>query len=213
MKYVLTITAILMVLTMTACGPKSAEYGVKGAAGGAVSASFVGAMTDLIVDGEVITYRLARNAVGGAVAGGTAGAVVGHQQDKADAEQEKAAEQAVASGSAATDAELAALKKKIGPDNVKGLQQLMLCQHEEAYRTGLGTARSDNPDYKETGLVLQAMVDRDRGNMDGVNQILPEIVKMNDKLADLAAAQKGLEDLHQMLVDERKIQGKSPTCN
>ena len=53
MKYALTITAILMVLTMTACGPKSAEYGVKGAAGGAVSASFVGAMTDLIVDGKV----------------------------------------------------------------------------------------------------------------------------------------------------------------
>ena len=42
MKYVLTITSILMVLTMTACGPKSTEYGVKGAAGGAVSASFVG---------------------------------------------------------------------------------------------------------------------------------------------------------------------------
>ena len=77
----------------------------------------------------------------------------------------------------------------------------------------MGTARSDNPDYKETGLVLQAMVDRDRGNMDGVNQVLPEIVKMNDKLVDLAAAQKGLEDLQKMLVDERKIQGKSPTCN
>ena len=212
MKYLLAITSILLAFTIYACGPKSAEYGVKGAAGGAVSASFVGAMTDLIVDGEVNTYRLTRNAVGGAVAGGTAGAIVGHQQDKADTAQDKAAEQAVASGATATDAEVAALKKKIGPDNVNGLKQLVQCNHEAAYRSGMTAARSDNPDFKEAGLVVQALVDRDRGNMEGANRVLPEIVEMNDKLADLTAAQKGLEDLHQMVVDERKINGAKPAC-
>lgn len=212
MRNLVFITAVLLTLLLSACGPKSAEYGVKGAAGGAVSASFVGAVTDLIVDGEVNSYRLTRNMVGGAVAGGTAGAIVGHQQDKADTAQDKAAEQAVAAGATATDAETEALKKKIGPDNVRGLKQLLLCKHEEAYRIGLSTARSDNPNYKETGLVLQALVDKDRGNMDGANRVLPAIVEMNDKLDDLSAAQKGLEDLHQMLVDERSVQGMSPTC-
>ena len=93
MKYLMVMTAVLLTILFSACGPKSAEYGVKGAAGGAVSASFVGAVTDLIVDGEVNSYRLTRNMVGGAVAGGTAGAIVGHQQDKADTAQDEAAEQ------------------------------------------------------------------------------------------------------------------------
>ncbi len=212
MKYLLLLTVVLLTFTFSACGPKSAEYGVKGAAGGAVSASFVGAVTDLIVDGEVNTYRLTRNAVGGAVAGGTAGAIVGHQQDKADTAQDKAAEQAVTSGATATDAEVEALRKKIGPDNVNGLKQLVKCKHEDAYRIGLGTARSDNMNYKEAGLVLQALVDKDRGNMDGANRVLPELVEMSAKLADLSAAQKGLEDLHQILIDERRVQGMNPTC-
>ena len=207
------LVVVLSLYAMTACGPKSAEYGTKGAAGGAVAGSFVGAMTDLIVDGRVDTYRLKRNAVGGAVAGGTAGAIAGHQQDKADVQKAEAAEQAVTSGAAATDSERQALQQKIGKENTQALQALVQCRHEEAYRIGLGTARSDNTDHKEAGLIIQALVDRDRGNMDGANRVLPEIVEMNKKLADLTDAQKGLENLHQILVDERKVQGINPSCN
>lgn len=205
----------LVLVAMTGCSATSAEYGSKGAAIGAVSGSFVGAMTDLIIDGKVDTDRLARNAVAGAVAGGTAGAVAGYQKDKAS---EKAAEsgdakaepQAVASTS---DVKGEDLKQRIGAQNVSGLEMLVACRHADAYRTGQQTARADNTSYRDAGLILQALVDHDRGNSDGVARILPVIVEKIEKVTDQTSAEKGLSELQQMLDDERSAQGLNPSCN
>lgn len=202
---------LFLLVILGGCSATSAEYGAKGAAAGAVSASFVGAVTDLIIDGKVDSSRLERNLVGGAVAGGTAGAVAGYKKDKA-AEQKNKTTTAQPVKVADSNAENEALEQKIGQQNVAGLNALVACQHEAAYRIAIQTAGSENADHSLAGLILQAMVDNDRRNTEGVARLLPKIVETSDKVNDLSAAQNGLEKLQQKLTDERQIQGLSPVC-
>ena len=207
---------IIFVLSMVmdGCTATTTEYAAKGAAAGAVSASLVGAMTDLIVDGRVNTYRLSRNMVGGAIAGGIAGGIAGSQQEAAAREKAGArkTEQTSVPATDKSEAEIEALAKQIGPDNLNALKALVQCRHEDAFRTALQTSGSDNTDFREAGLIIQALVDRDRGNTAGVDRILPEVIAMNDELGDMATAQLGLEDIYNVLQDERKVQGLDVTC-
>lgn len=201
---------LVLSMVMAGCTATTAEYAAKGAAAGAVSASLVGAMTDLIVDSRVITYRLSRNMVGGAIAGG----IVGSQQEVAAREKAgtRKTEQTSVPATDKSEAEIEALAKQIGPDNLNALKALVQCRHEDAFRTALQTSGSDNTDYREAGLIIQALVDRDRGNTAGVDRILPEVIAMNDELGDMATAQLGLEDIYNVLQDERKVQGLDVTC-
>jgi hypothetical protein len=162
----------------------------------------LGAVTDLIVDGRVNTYRLERNLVGGAVAGGVAGAAAGHQQD-VRAEQQRRA-QAAAAADREPDRELVA---KIGKDNYAALGALLNYRHEEAYRRALKATRSKNRAYQESGYVIQALVDKDRGHADGVQEAVTQFLDLNDTVKGEQEARKGLDDLYQLLEDERKVKG------
>lgn len=206
--------SLILPAIIAGCSATTTEYAAKGAATGAISASFVGAMTDLIVDGRVNTYRLSRNLVGGAIAGGVAGGMAGAQKEEAT-EKKAAAQQAsyaAAPDKDVTDAEIEALIKEIGPDNVDALKALVLCRHEEAFHIALKTSRSEDPDYREAGLIIQALTDRDRDNTAGIERVLPEVVALNGNIEDVEAAKQGLEDIYNVLIDERKIQGLNPVC-
>lgn len=207
-KVSLTFTGFVLTAFLAGCSSTAVEHAAGGAAAGAVSATFVGAMTDLIVDGRINTYRATRAAVGGAVAGGTAGAIAG--QAKHEAEEKRKAEQAAREADAGPSA--GDLAKEIGADNVKALSQLVQCRHEEAYRLALMTARQDNRKYQEVGLALQALVDRDRGNSEGEDRAVRAFVERSDELDDMAVAKAELEKLHELLRDERRVQGKNPEC-
>ncbi len=201
-------------LLLAGCTATTAEYAAKGAAAGAVSASFIGAMTDLIVDGRVNTYRLSRNMVGGAIAGGIAGGVAGSQAEEAAVEKATAREMErtpiLETEESADEAE--SLEKSIGRENVNALKALVQCRHEDAFRKALQTSRSENPEYREAGLIVQALVDRDRGNSAGVDRVLSEVIAMNDKLEDITSARQGLDDIYIILQDERRIQGLDVAC-
>ncbi len=201
-------------LLLAGCTATTAEYAAKGAAAGAVSASFIGAMTDLIVDGRVNTYRLSRNMVGGAIAGGIAGGVAGSQAEKTAVEKANAREmeKTLILETEESDDEAESLEKSIGPDNVNALKSLVQCRHEDAFRKALQTARSENPEYREAGLIVQALVDRDRGNTAGVDRVLPEVISMNDELEDMTSARQGLDSIYIILQDERRIQGLDVAC-
>ncbi len=196
---------LILGLSFLGCSGKTAEYSAKGAAAGAVSASLVGAVTDLIIDGRVNTHRLERNIVGGAVAGGIAGGVAGHAKDKAEKEQKES--------SAPPSDDYAALEKEIGPQNIAGLEQLINCRHKEAFALGLETEKSDNPSYSEAGLILQILVDHDRNNREGVTSGITRLGQVNDKIGNKETAMKELDALSSALQDERKIQGHNPICN
>ena len=199
----LTLSAIGLALT-AGCSSNMVSKGVGGAAAGAVSGSMLGAVTDLIVDGEVNTYRLKRNMVSGAIAGGTAGAAVGHKQDKAE-EAAKAPPKAPAGS--ASDKELI---EKIGEDNYRALEHLVHYQYEEAYRSALKASESKNSVHRDTGLAMQALIDLDRGNRDGMNDSIDAFLEVSDTVADRDAAEKGLNELQKELKQERKIQGIRP---
>lgn len=201
---------VLTLVILAGCGGKSAEYAAKGAAGGAVSAALVGAVTDIIVDGQVNPHRLERNLVAGAVAGGVAGGIAGA---KVPAQKDGAENQAGSEARPTQDDKYAQLEKEIGPENMKGLENLVSCQHNEAFAIGLNTEKSSNPEHSEAGLILQILVDQDRDNVDGVAQALDKLLKKNSQISSLDNARAELDKLWAALKDERRIQGKAPDCS
>ena len=199
MKRLSTVVLTLaMLLTITGCTSNMLGKGAGGAAAGAFSASFIGAATDLIIDGRVNPDRLARNAVGGAIGGGMAGAAVGHQQDV------QAAQKAAQASAQAGDAEL---QKKIGKMNYRALVALVNKQHAEAYRDTIDATRSKERDVKAAAYGIQALIDLDRGNAEGVSEALASFIAIDDEVDDIKAARAGLDQLHKELQQERRIQG------
>jgi hypothetical protein len=193
------------------CGTNAFHKGVGGAAAGAVSASFVGALTDLIVDGRVNTYRLQRNMVSGAIAGGATGAAVGAQQDRQQAAQKQARrEQAARQQAQDEQTSERELVKRIGKDNYRALEDLIHFRHKDAFARTLKSTRSKNTSYQAAGYAIQALVDNDRGNADGVAEALEKFLGVSDEVDSMKEAQKGLKDLAQGLHDERRVQGIRP---
>jgi hypothetical protein len=188
-----SVTALCLVAAIITlgCSTNMRKKAAGGAAVGSLSASFVGAATDLILHGKVNTDHLAHNMVSGAVGGATAGAVVAHKEDK---QTEKNA-----TAHAAKE-----LEAKIGSENYSALNDLLNYQYADAYAKTLNTVKSRKKSEKEAALIIQALVDKDRGNKDGMQESLAEFVKLR---GDEAKASKGLDDLHGELKDMRKIQG------
>jgi hypothetical protein len=195
----LTLLIALICLLTSGCSSNMFNKGVGGAAAGAASASLVGALTDLIVDGRVNTYRLQRNVVGGAIAGGAAGAAVGHRQDAAKAQAQQR--------QAPPDPPDKALIKEIGKDNYKALTDLVYYRHEDAYARTLKSVRSRNEDHQAAGYAIQALIDEDRNNPEGVMDAIEEFLKVSTEVQDMKEARKGLEDLTRELADERRVKG------
>ena len=198
------LASLLAILLFSGCGTNMFKLGVGGAAGGAVSASLLGAVTDLIVDGEVNTYQLQRNMVSGALAGGTAGAVVGHQKYKTE-EQVKAASTPPPPPAAEKD-----LVKKVGKDNYRALEDLVHYRHADAYKSATKAVKSNNQTYQEAGYAIQALVDLDRDNTDGMQEAISQLLQLDGAVKDAKAAEKGLKALQGELQDERKAQGIRP---
>ncbi len=202
---VVTTLLLSFLMIFSGCSQKSTEYGAAGAASGAIGASMVGALTDLIVDGEIDPYRLQRNMVSGAIVGGAAGAVAGHQVDKQ-------AEKAAAKPEPASSSEDEDLKNMIGATNYQALGQLISCQHDEAFRLTLESARSSDLDHELAAYAIEALIDTDRGNEEGKVRALEAFIAKDDKIRSLEVAERELKKLYERLQDERRIRGKSMTC-
>lgn len=199
------ITSAGCAVLVSGCSTNMLSKGVGGAAAGATSASLLGAVTDLVIDGEVNTSRLQRNLVSGALAGGTAGAVVGHQQDQQQAAQQKTPAAKPAPTPPRMDVKK--LTKEIGSDNVEALNDLFNYRYQDAYAWTLKSTKSKKTPYQAAGYAIQALIDLDRGNTEGVAESLAELVKVSDEVNSLDEARKGLNDLSSELKDERRVQG------
>ncbi|WP_394151242.1 hypothetical protein [Vibrio maritimus] len=188
---------------LVGCGANTTQGAAEGAAVGAVSAGMLGALTDLIVDGEVDTYRLSRNVTAGALAGGTAGAIDGYSKD-----QQVEAQQAAQSAPPAPSKPAL----EFGPDVETSIGALVACQHDDAYRAALKAEQASQQSYKEAGVAMQALIDYDRGNTQGVDRAVDKYVKLSSTMNDANQAKTQLEALHKELQQEREIAGSAPTC-
>jgi hypothetical protein len=164
----------------------------------------LGALTDLIVDGEVNTYRLSRNVTAGALAGGAAGAVDGYAKDQqAEATQAKQNTTPPAPAKPALE---------FGPDVEGSVTALIACQHDDAYRSALRAEQASQQSYKEAGVAMQALIDYDRSNTEGVDRAVSKYVKLSSSMSDVDQAKTQLEALHKELQQERQIAGSAPNC-
>lgn len=193
--------AMAVLLAAAGCSTNMFKKGAGGAAAGAASSAFLGAITDLIVDGSVNTYRLERNLVSGAIAGGAAGAAVGASQDRQKAQ---AAQAAKPTPPPEPGKEAIA---EIGRDNYEALVALISYRHEDAYRKAVKGGKSKNPQHQEASYVIRALVDKDRGKADGVADALASFLELDTSVKNEAEARKGLDELYQGLEEERKAQG------
>ncbi|MFA0441382.1 hypothetical protein BCU70_10235 [Vibrio sp. 10N.286.49.C2] len=187
------------------CGANTTQGAAEGAAVGAVSAGMLGALTDLIVDGEVDTYRLSRNVTAGALAGGTAGAVDGYSKDQQ--EEAKQAAQTV-KPTKPTKPTL-----DFGPDVDASVNALVSCQYDAAFRSAIAAEKASQQSYQEAGIAMQALIDYDRNNASGVDVAVNKFVKISSSVDNADDAKTQLASLHQELLQERQIAGKPAKCN
>ena len=205
----LGMVALAATILASGCSSNMFSKGAGGAVAGAASASLLGALTDLVVDGRVNPYRLQRNLVGGAIAGGTTGAVVGHQQDVAKEQRRQARQQKEAASSQRDKAK--ALGREIGDNNVNALADLLNYRHEDAYAKTLETVRSNKQHIQTAGYAIQAMIDDDRRNPEGVTEALEAFVAASSEVDNIKDARSGLTELMRQVSDERKVKGiRSP---
>ena len=186
--------ATVAIVLASGCTTNMRQKATGGAAAGAVSAAFVGGVTDLLLHGEVDGDRLARNLVGGAVGGATAGATIAHKQDK-----NAAREEAKKNGTE--------LAEKIGKQNYDALNNLLNYDYTKAYSTTMKVVKSGSQKEKETAYVIQALIDKDRGNTEGAQEAIAEFIKLRGKDQTKSKTEKALNDLHNNLKEQRKIQG------
>ena len=189
------LSCLLIALATTSCSTNMFNNAAGGAATGAVSASFVGGVTDLILYGKVNTDRLARNMVGGAVGGATAGAIVGAKQDQATPQAPAEQQEADTNWS-----------KEMGKENYAALNDLLNYNYKDAYRKTLKTTKSTNEEQKEAGYAIQALIDKDRGNTEGMNAAIDTFLELNSDF-DRVQTEEALTQLTSDLNDERSVQG------
>lgn len=204
---VLIIKMCILILVVTGCTQNIASHSAGGAAFGAGGSMFVGALTDLIIHGKIDSATLTRNAVTGGIVGGAGGAAVGYKKDKAEENSDKMKQ------SNMSEDKLAKLKKRIGDENFNSLSYLILCKHEDAYRITLDTVKSPNNDYKEAGYILQALIDKDRGNIDGFKNSTDNFISISDKNNDYSSTVKEFDKLYVRLQNERKVKGITVSCD
>ncbi|MEA1916692.1 MAG: hypothetical protein U9N42_04075 [Campylobacterota bacterium] len=196
------LSAISATIILTGCSAHSAKTGASGAAMGAAGASVVGALTDLILTGSVNPSTLARNAVSGGIAGGAAGTYYGYSQEK-DAKKAKNSKEALSNEK---------LKKEIGSNNMQALQKLFECKHKEAYSITLNSTSSSNMDYKLSGVAIQALIDKDRGNGSGVERSIEKYMSLDNKIKTKEQANQELDALYKKVIQEREVEGLALKC-
>jgi len=194
MKYLIG-SILIIVLTFSACSKKSVEYGTKGALAGGVGSAFVGALTDIVLDGKINSSTLTRNLVSGSIAGATTGAIVGSKSKKETKKVESKPKEELM------------YKEKIGSENYTALKYLVECKYNESYRTTIKTENSSNKDYKLAAYAIQALNDKDRKNDIGVSQAISKFISLSDKIKTTDTAKIELDKLYSRLLNERRVRG------
>lgn len=192
-------TVILCSGALLACSQNTTQGTFKGAAAGSAGAGMLGALTDLIVDGKVNSYNLQRNMTAGAIAGGVGGGISAHKKEQAQAAEK-------------TVIEPNKPQYNFSPFVNESITELVQCRHTEAFRLALNSAQDNSANEQEVSIALQALIDNDRNNSQGVELAVARYVEISDNITTLDAAMAELQILQQKLYNERRAQGLAPKC-
>ena len=173
------------VVTITGCASDS--YATKGAAEGATTgavAGAVGGMVTALVFGGDVAEAGARGAVYGGTTGAVVGGMAGSKADQAAAEQQKAQR----------EADLAQLKKEIGPDAYNGVAALAECKHNVAIANAREAVKSSNSDYELAGIWVEVLAEADRQRETQARALFPEIVERDPEIKTEAEAEARMNE-------------------
>lgn len=192
---------LVLTLTVTGCSTESRQGAARGAATGAAVGAVGGMVTALVFGGDV-----GDAAARGAVWGGSTGAVSGGIQGAQVADKKRTAQEQKRA------AELAKLRKNIGDDAYLGLEALVDCKLSVSLAYA-GTAQgSRNGNFALAGYWLEVLAIAEQGRIDDARAVLPELVKIDAKLASTDSARVLLDEAIVELGNIRQEYGLSRSC-
>lgn len=178
------------------------EGAVKGAAGGALAGAASGLISSLVWGGDPGEY-MARGAAAGATVGAIGGAIEGSSNARAEKERQAAQEQR----------ELDQLRRDIGNDAYAGVVALVDCKHAVALANAQVATDSTNGNHALAGLWVQALTLADQGDVSGLHEVTPEIIRWDRKIANTSQFDSELKKAHDDLMDIRSDYMLSRSCN
>jgi hypothetical protein len=209
-RHLVILVCLLFTVTINACSQNVAQPTATGAAGGAAASTLGSLMAGLIFNDENTAERVARSAVYGATVGAAAGAAAGAQKV---AEKEQAPTPDDSEKNAIRNMNEEEFLKVVGPYNFSAGLALQDCNYDEARRLALKAFQSDNRDFREASLWLQAVIASETGNKEALKYLHQQLAAYNPELGQPDKAKAGLGLLIDILHEDRKQHGLAPTCN
>ena len=146
---------------------------------------------------------MARGAAAGATVGAIGGAIEGSSQARAEKERQAAQQQR----------ELDQFRRDIGNDAYAGIVALVDCKHEVAIANARIAADSRNGNHALAGLWVQALTLADEGDVAGLHDVTPEIIRWDRNIANTSQFDGELKKAHDDLLDIRSDYMLSRSCN
>ena len=186
-------------MALGACSANQGQRAAQGAGTGALAGAAGGLVSGLLWGGDPLESA-AKGAVVGAASGATVGAVSGAQEDKAKAQQEQ--QQLIQE-----------LRTQMGEDAFNGVVALAECKHGVAEANAQVAAKSKNSNYALAGLWVESISRADRGDLDGAQALLPEIVQWDRSIENAEQANTELQTALTKLQEIRKQYKLPATCS
>jgi hypothetical protein len=202
-------TSLLFILFMSACSQNVSQSAATGAAGGAAASALGSLVVGLIFNDQNTAERVARSAVYGATVGAAAGAAAGASKDAQEAQTKNSDSNEKPDIRNMSEEEFL---KAVGPYNFSATLALRDCNYEEAKSQTLKAFQSDNRDYREASLWLQAVIATETGDKGALKNLHQQLAAYNPELGQPDKAKAGLDLLLEILHEDREQHGLLPTC-
>lgn len=212
-RHLVFLILVLLTFPLCGCSQNTAKGAASGAAGGAAVSALGTLVTGLIFNDPDTGERVARSAVYGATVGTVAGTAAGAQQNAREAQKAQAPtrdNKEKPDIRNMTDEEFLAA---VGPYNFSATLALRDCDHDEARRLALKAFHSDNRDFREASLWIQALIASESQDKGALKNLHQQLAAYNPELGQAEKVRAGLRLLLDTLHDDRVQHGLPPTCN
>ncbi|MCA0933670.1 hypothetical protein LCM02_14490 [Lutimonas saemankumensis] len=160
---------------------------------GAGQGALIGAIAGAVFGGGDFIGDAAEGALIGGGIGALSGALQGGRMDRQ-----------------AQD-ELDQLVQEFGEDNLRGYIELMSCNYEKSIALFKVGEVSGNSDHRLAALWLQAVAEKDRRNLDAVNNLYPTLIENDRDIDDEQQASIAIDQYVLILREDRRA-NQLPSC-
>lgn len=202
--------SLLFIIFISACSQNVSQSAATGAAGGAAPSALGSLVVGLVFNDQNTAECLARSAVYGASVGATASAAAGARKDAKEAQAKNTNSNKKPDLRNMSEEEFL---MAVGPYNYFATLALRDCNYEETRRQTLKAFQSDNRDFREASLWLQAVITSETGDTQALKYLHQQLAAYNPELGRPDKAKAGLDLLIDILHEDREQHGLAPTCN